>query len=403
MKAQLELRDRALSATAEGVVIADARLPHNPIIYANAGFERLTGYSVEDVMGRNCRFLQGPGTDLDTLERLRSAIHQKQECTVQLLNYRKDGSSFWNRLSITPIRDASREVTHFIGVQSDITEQKRTEEALQAANRNLEAAAERLKHDLEAAAAVQRALLPSALPQVPGINLAWAFRPCQELAGDILNVFLLDDRRIALYILDVSGHGVASSLLSFTLSHLLSPIPEKSALYQAAGDGRGTYHVLPPADVVARLNKQFPFNPDLPQYFTIVYGILELETRKFRYVSAGHFNPVCVPAGEPPRIAAAGSSPPVGLLPNPRYEEQVLELKPGDRVYLSTDGVIEAENSAGQEFGLDRLFDALDRYRSSPLAEGLTSAMACAEQWCAPSAFADDVSMLALEISNASG
>jgi len=403
MKAQLELRDRALSATAEGVVIADARLPDNPIIYANAGFERLTGYSVEDVMGRNCRFLQGPGTDLDTLERLRSAIRQKQECTVQLLNYRKDGSSFWNRLSITPIRDASGEVTHFIGVQSDITEQKRTEEALQAANRNLEAAAERLKHDLEAAAAVQRALLPSALPQVPGINLAWAFRPCQELAGDTLNVFLLDDRRIALYILDVSGHGVASSLLSFTLSHLLSPIPEKSALYQAVGDGSGPYSVLPPADVVARLNKQFPFNPDLPQYFTIAYGILELETRRLRYVSAGHLNPVYVPAGEPPRIAAAGSSPPVGLFPNLRYEEQVLELKAGDRVYLSTDGVIEAENSAGQEFGLDRLFDALDRHRNSSLAEGLTSAMACAEQWCSPSAFADDVSMLALEISNASG
>lgn len=316
MKAQLELRNRALSATAEGVVIADARVPDNPIIYANAGFERLTGYSVEEVMGRNCRFLQGPETDGDTLGRLRSAIHQKQECTVQLLNYRKDGSTFWNRLSITPIRDASGEVTHFIGVQSDITEQKRTEEALQAANRKLEAAAQRLKQDLEAAAVVQRALLPSALPRVPGINLAWAFRPCQELAGDALNVFPLDERRIALYILDVSGHGVASSLLSFTLSHLLSPIPEKSALYQAVGDGSGTHRVLPPADVVTRLNKQFPFNPDLPQYFTIAYGILELETRKLRYVSAGHFNPVYVPAGEPPRIAAAGSCPPVGLFPH---------------------------------------------------------------------------------------
>ncbi|MFN0171802.1 MAG: SpoIIE family protein phosphatase [Bryobacteraceae bacterium] len=403
MKAQLELRERALAATAEGVVIADARLPDNPIIYANAGFERLTGYSVEDVLGRNCRFLQGPNTDWDSLERLRSAIRQKQECTIQLLNYRKDGSTFWNRLSVTPIRDAAGEVTHYIGVQSDITEQKRTEEALQAANQKLEAVAGRLNQDLEAAAALQRALLPEALPQVPGVNLAWAFRPCQELAGDTLNVFLLDDRRLALYILDVSGHGVASSLLSFTLSHLLSPIREKSALYQAAGDGSGAYHVLPPADVVARLNKQFPFNPDLPQYFTIAYGILELETARLRYVSAGHFNPVYVPAGEPSQIAGAGSSPPVGLFPNPRYEEQVLELKPGDRVYLSTDGVIEAENSAGKEFGLARLVDALDRCRNSSLAEGLTSAMASAQQWCAPSAFADDVSMLALEISNTAG
>ena len=400
MKAQLELRNRALAATAEGVVIADARLPDNPIIYANAGFERLTGYSVEDVVGRNCRFLQGPYTDADSLERLRSAIRQKKECTVQLYNYRKDGSTFWNRLSITPIRDAAGEVTHYIGVQSDITGQKRTEEALQAANRKLEAAAERLKKDLEAAAGMQRALLPEALPQVPGVNLAWAYRPCQELAGDTLNVFLLDDRRLALYILDVSGHGVAASLLSFTLSHLLSPIREKSALYQAAGDSSGAYHALPPADVVARLNKQFPFNPGLPQYFTIVYGILELETRTLRYVSAGHLDPVYVPAGEPPRIAAVGSSPPVGLFPNPRYQEQVLDLKPGDRVYLSTDGIIEAENREGQEFGLARLIDALDRGRYCSLTEGLNLTIASAQLWCPKSAFADDVSMLALEISD---
>jgi serine phosphatase RsbU (regulator of sigma subunit) len=112
---------------------------------------------------------------------------------------------------------------------------------------------------------------------------------------------------------------------------------------------------------------------------------------------------VYVPVGEPPQIVATESSPPVGLLPNPRYEEQALELKPGDRVYLSTDGVIEAENSEGQEFGLARLIDALDRYRHSSLTEGLASAMASAQQWCAPSAFADDVSMLALEISNTAG
>ncbi len=101
------------------MTIADARLPDNPIIYANAGFERLTGYSIQEVMGRNCRFLQGPGTDPDTLEKLRSAIRQKHACTVQLLNYRKDGASFWNRLSITPVRDHSGNITHFIGVQSE--------------------------------------------------------------------------------------------------------------------------------------------------------------------------------------------------------------------------------------------------------------------------------------------
>ena len=107
-RAQLELKDRALAASAEGITIADASLPDNPLIYANAGFERLTGYSVADVLGRNCRFLQGPGTDPATVDTLRTAIREKREVTVQLLNYRKDGTPFWNRLSITPVQDALR-------------------------------------------------------------------------------------------------------------------------------------------------------------------------------------------------------------------------------------------------------------------------------------------------------
>ena len=396
---ELELRDRALAATAEGVTIADARLPDNPLIYANAGFERLTGYAIEEVLGRNCRFLQGPETDRDTLERLRSAIRQKQACTVQLLNYRKDGTAFWNRLSITPVRDAAGEVTHFIGVQSDVTEQKLAEDALQAANQELKAAGERTQRDLEASAAVQRALLPRALPQIHGINLAWAFRPCKELAGDTLNVFLLDDRQLALYILDVSGHGVASSLLSVTLSHILSPIPEQSVLYQPVGDGRGAYRVAPPGDVVAKLNKQFPFGPPAFQYFTIFYGVLEIETRTLRFASAGHANSVYLPALESPRILEAGG-PPVGFFPSSRYEEQVLRLAPGDRLYLSTDGLTEAENGAEQEFGVGRMVDAMARDRDRPLAEGLESVIACAERWCAPAVYMDDVSVLALEIGN---
>jgi PAS domain-containing protein len=81
-KAQLELKDRALAASAEGITIADARLPDNPLIYANAGFERLTGYLSDEVLRRNCRFLQGPGTDEATLDNLRAAIREQREITV---------------------------------------------------------------------------------------------------------------------------------------------------------------------------------------------------------------------------------------------------------------------------------------------------------------------------------
>lgn len=96
----LELKDRALSSTAEGVTISDCRLRNNPIIYANEGFERITGYSISEVTGRNCKFLQGEGTDPAAIEEIRRGLRENRELTVEILNYRKDGTPFWNRLSI---------------------------------------------------------------------------------------------------------------------------------------------------------------------------------------------------------------------------------------------------------------------------------------------------------------
>src|SRR5208283_5301265 len=172
VQAQLELKDRALAASAEGITIADARLPDNPLIYVNAGFERLTGYAVADVLGRNCRFLQGAGTDPATVDTLRTAIREKRPITVQLLNYRKDGTPFWNRLSITPVEDHSGTVTHFIGVQSDVTAEKQAKDSLQEAKERLEIASNAMKRDLEAAADLQHALLPVELPKFAGMNFA---------------------------------------------------------------------------------------------------------------------------------------------------------------------------------------------------------------------------------------
>ena len=396
VKAQLELKDRALAAAAEGIAIADARLPDNPLIYANAGFERLTGYSAAEVMGRNCRFLQGAETDKATLGNLRAALREQREITVQLLNYRKDGTTFWNRLSITPVRDPSGAVTHFIAVQSDVTAEKRAQDALQTANQQLEAANRSLRQDLEAAAAVQRSLLPAALPEIPGIRFAWKYRPCQELAGDFLNVLPLDDHHVAVYILDVSGHGVAAALLSVTLSHVLSPVADRSFLYQAVPESPGTYRVAPPSEVVARLNKHFRIGPQISQYFTMIYGVLDANTRDFRYVTAGHPGALQVRPGAVPLVLESGGLP-VGLLPDASYEERTTRLAPGDRLYFGTDGLTDAENAAGQEFGADNLLESYDQNRHRALDDSLGAVMARVEQWCAPARPADDVAMLAIE------
>jgi len=127
---KLRLLDRAVGASVNGIVITDATLPANPIIYANDAFERITGYPLHEVMGRNCRFLQGEDRTQAGLEAIRKAIRDGREGSAVLRNYRKDGRLFWNELHIAPIRNGNGKVTHFVGVQNDITEKLTAELAL---------------------------------------------------------------------------------------------------------------------------------------------------------------------------------------------------------------------------------------------------------------------------------
>src|SRR5271166_5259457 len=102
---------------------------------------------------------------------------------------------------------------------------------------------------------LQHSLLPVELPKIRGMNFAFRFRPCSDVGGDSINVFSLDDQHVALYILDVSGHGVAAALLSVTLTHMLSALPDRSFLYHAATDNPDAYSITSPAEVVSRLNR----------------------------------------------------------------------------------------------------------------------------------------------------
>jgi PAS domain S-box-containing protein len=112
-----------------GITVADATLPDEPLVYVNDAFERLTGYPAEEVLGRNCRFLQGPDTDPDAVRELRAGIESAEAVSVELRNYRRDGEPFWNRVELAPIRDESGTVTHYIGFQTDVTRRRRAAKA----------------------------------------------------------------------------------------------------------------------------------------------------------------------------------------------------------------------------------------------------------------------------------
>jgi len=159
---ELRLKDRAIDAAPVGVTIAEAG-GDNGLVYANEQFQELTGYGWDELAGENCRKLQGPGTDQEPVDEIRAALSADEPVHTELLNYRKDGTPFWNELLIAPVEDGRGETTHFVGFQRDVTDRTRKERLIQVLNRVLRhnlrngmsvvlARTERLREELDGAA-----------------------------------------------------------------------------------------------------------------------------------------------------------------------------------------------------------------------------------------------------------
>ena len=149
----------AIRATRMPMVISDPRQTDNPIVFANDAFLSLTGYSREELTGRNCRLLQGPETSREAVADIRSAIDEGRDLHVDILNYRKDGSTFWNSLYISPVRSAAGEIQFFFASQLDVTPRIELQDRLSSENARIEAEVGRRTRDLEEALAAKTMLL----------------------------------------------------------------------------------------------------------------------------------------------------------------------------------------------------------------------------------------------------
>ena len=282
-----------------------------------------------------------------------------------------------------------------LSLRSAVEQIRVLEKGLEQRNAELQVANTRMQSDLDAAAKVQAALLPVAGPEVPGYRVGWRFKPSAWLAGDILNVFRLDDRHVGLYLLDVSGHGVAAALLSVTVSRFLSPTRDAASLLWWREDTADRYRLEPPASVAARLNHRFPFDDKTGQYFTLVYGLLDLETHRLRYISAGHPGVIHVARGGPGKLIEVAGYP-IGV-GTEAYDECEVELSPGDRLFIYSDGVPEAMDAADTPFGSDRLLAQLEAAREETLESSLTSLVERIDRWRGGGHVHDDLSVLAME------
>ncbi|WP_337062153.1 SpoIIE family protein phosphatase [Kineococcus sp. G2] len=155
-QAQAQVRDRAVLATGMSFTVADARADDLPLVWVNPAFSAMTGYAVEEVVGRNCRFLQGPGTDPGAVAAVRRALAAGEEVAATLLNHRKDGTSFWNQVLLSPVHGPDGELTHYVGIQTDVTARVAADaerDAALAAERRARADAEEARGQAEAARA----------------------------------------------------------------------------------------------------------------------------------------------------------------------------------------------------------------------------------------------------------
>lgn len=250
-----------------------------------------------------------------------------------------------------------------------------------------------LDEDLKVAAGIQQSLLPSRdVPENSRLKWAWRFKPCEEIGGDIFNILPLDESHYAIYMLDVSGHGVASALVTVSASQMLQP--HTNTLVRHGGSGSGK-EMIAPADVVKQLDQEYPMER-FDKFFTLVYMLVDTEKGLLKYCNAGHPAPVLLRVdGTLEKLEKGG--PMVGLNGLLPFEEGKIELSTGDRVVLFTDGVPEYEKTAMDFYGEDRFNDVVKRSAGFPIDGFLDNVMADLTAFGQGAPPRDDITLLAFE------
>jgi sigma-B regulation protein RsbU (phosphoserine phosphatase) len=262
--------------------------------------------------------------------------------------------------------------------------------SLARANDDLRRWQKMLQDDLKAAADIQRALLPQGPLELPHLSGASLFLPTQSVGGDIFSVQQLDPQTACAWVLDVSGHGVPSAMITVSVAQRLSLQGGVVASAPRATSSR----IASPKAVLTQLDADYPMER-FDRFFTIAYLVLDLERGRLVASSAGHPPPLVLRRGEPPQELTAGGSV-IGLGAG-GFEEQELTLEDGDRVILYTDGLLDYEDLAGEPYGLARLAQLLTRTRDLPLVSAVEQLGKDLRSHGGGVAPLDDVTLLALE------
>jgi len=262
-------------------------------------------------------------------------------------------------------------------------------------NTRLQSAQKLIENDLEAAAWMQQRLLPPpAALKAHGLKCEGRLQPSGYVAGDIFNFFVMNERQVGFYLLDVSGHGVPAAMLSVTLSMMLTPDAAHSSPLSRYNPASGEFEVLLPEEAICELNRRFQAKDD--RYLTMIYGIYDSSTSLVRLAQAGHPGPVKISSAGELQILGTGGMP-IGIWEEIDFDCFDTSFISGDKLLLYSDGVTECMNLGGQPFGEARLLDGLRSLTTLPLADMLQGLLSQIESWRSGVDVKDDISLLAIE------
>lgn len=262
-------------------------------------------------------------------------------------------------------------------------------------NRLLQEKQNKIEEDLEAAAQIQSALIPSAKPELPEFSFSWQFVPSDQSGGDIFNIHLLDDRTLAVYLVDVSGHGVPAAMVTVSVAQSLQPHGYAVLHRNDRNDGDSSL-LAPrnPSRVLNILNRDYPIER-FDKYFTIVYMIIDRVSGTIIYSNAGHPTPLLLRnSGSIERLDAGG--PMIGLGDLLPFEDGKKQLTKGDRLYLHTDGITEYCRE-DEFFGSERLEAEIVRTKNLPLDLACETIISKMHDFGGGIKAEDDITLVAIE------
>jgi PAS domain S-box-containing protein len=374
-EAQLRTLSEALRSAVDAVAITD---PEDIVEWVNPSFSALTGYSFDEIVGKNITILASEGHPDEFYAEITKTIRAGKVWQGEMIKKTKHGQVYPEHLSITPIVDEAGEIVNYVSISQDITERKELERQLEIAN-------ERMSTELNFARDIQLNMLPLIFPAFPNrteVSVHAALESAREVGGDFYDFYFLDDDHLCFVIGDVAGKGAPGALMMAVSKTLIKS--------RAADDNE-------PASILTHVNDELSQDNKSSMFVTVFLGIINVKTGELVYTNAGHNPPYIRRRDGSLEKVDAFHGPVIGAMPGLPYDQDSAALQPGDSILLYTDGVTEAFNEQEQLFSEGRLEDFLGIKDLDSAENIVTGTIEEVNQFAGGAEQSDDITLLAVQ------